>query len=636
MTDACGNGIGGVVAQGSSWKKAKVAAFYSEKMSSAQKNYPVHEQKMLAGVETMLRHRDILQGIHFVWVTDHKGLIHLLDQKGLSGRQARWLEQLSEFDFEILYVPGEENILPDALSRLYEYDAPGTIRAPEEHLQCDLDIGNALCVAANTVISAPSLVGSEAAASTTTLARRSRHIAEQGPALGTMDPPRKRRGPKPKALTTDMTPESAGPSGRVEPSLVDSSPGAGPSTMTDVPSAVTSSIPTEHSPALNGQAPAVQRRRGPRPVVPPAETGRPETGAEFAARIKDRFVLRGPRRTEGGMGTTTQTNPTPEQSTISDNNQTTEETHVVNDARHGWVDRNPPPVVYPMEEGMLLEIKGRYKEDAFFQKIVEMPRAFKNFDLTFDGFIRLKLHDQDVLCIPDVKVGEWKLHEMVIDQAHSLLAHLGTRKTLSYLREYVWWDTIVRDVNAFCISCVTCQRSKPPNQKTYGLLNPLPVPSAPWDAIGVDFVGPLPESKNRDGNFDSIPVEIDLLSAMIHLVPSRINYTARDIVELMFSEVYKHHGLPRSIVSDRDVLFTSQFWTHLNKLIGVKQRMTSAYHPETDGSTKRANRTIGQILRSCVGPNQKDWVAKLPMIEFAINLARSKSTGYSPFFLNSG
>ena len=110
---------------------------------------------------------------------------------------------------------------------------------------------------------------------------------------------------------------------------------------------------------------------------------------------------------------------------------------------------------------------------------------------------------------------------------------------------------MVHDVNAFCISCTTCQRSKPPNQKPYGLLNPLPVPLTPWDAIGVDFVGPLPESKNRDGSYDSITVVIDLLSAMVHLVPSRINYTARDIAELMFLEVYKHHGLPRSIVSDR-------------------------------------------------------------------------------------
>jgi len=104
----------------------------------------------------------------------------------------------------------------------------------------------------------------------------------------------------------------------------------------------------------------------------------------------------------------------------------------------------------------------------------------------------------------------------------------------------------------------------------------------------------------------------------------------------MFAEVYKLHGLPRSIVSDRDILFTSLFWTHVNKLMGVKQRMSSAYHPETDGSTEQGNHTIGQMLRSCIGPTQKDWVSKLPTIEFAINIARSESTGYSPFFLNTG
>ena len=181
------------------------------------------------------------------------------------------------------------------------------------------------------------------------------------------------------------------------------------------------------------------------------------------------------------------------------------------------------------------------------------------------------------------------LHKMIIDQVHSLLAHLGSKKTLSYLREYVWWDTMVHDVATFCASCTTCQCSKLPNQKPYGLLNLLSVPSMPWDAIGVNFVGPLPKSKDRDGSYDSITVIIDLLTTMIHLVPSRTTYTAKNIAELMFAEVYKLHGLPRTIVSDRDVLFTSLFWTHLNKLMGVKQCMSSAYHPEMDGSTEQAN-----------------------------------------------
>ena len=82
---------------------------------------------------------------------------------------------------------------------------------------------------------------------------------------------------------------------------------------------------------------------------------------------------------------------------------------------------------------------------------------------------------------------------------------------------------------------------------------------------------------------------IDLLTAMVHLVPSRTTYTAKQVAELIFDNVYKLHGLPKAIVSDRDVLFTSGFWTHLHKLIGVKQKMSSAYHPETDRSTERAN-----------------------------------------------
>lgn len=152
----------------------------------------------------------------------------------------------------------------------------------------------------------------------------------------------------------------------------------------------------------------------------------------------------------------------------------------------------------------------------------------------------------------------------------------------------------------------------------------------------MDFVGPLPESKDRNASYDSITVVIDLLTAMVHLVPSRTNYTARHVAELVFSEVYKLHGLPRAIISDRDVLFTSRFWKRLNELIGTELRMSTAYHPQSDGSTERANRTITQLLRQCINPNQRDWVSKLPAIEFAINLSRSDSTGFSPFFLNSG
>jgi hypothetical protein len=180
------------------------------------------------------------------------------------------------------------------------------------------------------------------------------------------------------------------------------------------------------------------------------------------------------------------------------------------------------------------------------------------------------------------------------------------------------------DVHKYCESCVVCHKSKPNNQKPYGLLNLLPVPVRPWEAIGINFVGPLPVSKNRDGEFDTITAIINLLMAM---VPSQQDFRAKDVAELVFDHIYKLHGLPKAIVSDRDSLFMSTFWKQLHKLMGVELKMSSAYHPETDGSTEHTNHMVTQMLRQCVSPDQKDWVIKLPAIEFVINSARSESTG---------
>ena len=281
------------------------------------------------------------------------------------------------------------------------------------------------------------------------------------------------------------------------------------------------------------------------------------------------------------------------------------------------------------------KLRDRYREDPFFRTILDKPKEFRNFELE-DQLIYLRENDRRVLCIPKVMVQSRSAREIIISEAHSMLVHLGAAKTVDYLRDHVWWKDLVSDVKAYCETCSTCKTSKPSNKKPYGLLNPLEVPTYPWESMGIDFVGPLPESGNRDGMYDSITVVICLLTSMVHLIPSRTNYNATQLAELMFEHVYKLHGLPKNIVSDRDVLFTSVFWSRLHRLIGTKLRMSSAYHPQSDGATERANRTVTQMLRQCIHPNQKDWVTKLPAIEFAINSARSVSTGYAPFFLNFG
>lgn len=391
----------------------------------------------------------------------------------------------------------------------------------------------------------------------------------------------------------------------------------------------------------------------------PAETGRPETGKEFAARTKRHFVLKGPKDRKEGEDI----HETPEKLVIrlpahkghtelqpsvnQPNNPKIEhlldkeissKSQSIDELIH--TNESPPSLIDIVNGGqepidLLSSLKGNYGQDPLFSKVVQNPKEFKNFDIA-NEVLYLKLPDRKVLCLPSIMVGTRNIREIVISNAHSLLAHLGSKKTLTYLRDHVWWKEMVGDVQSYCDSCTTCRHSKPSNHKPYGLLNPLPVPSQPWDAIGIDFVGPLPLSKDRDATYDSITVIIDLLTAMVHIVPSRTDYTARNVAELVFSEVYKHHGLPKAIISDRDSLFTSIFWKHLQELIGTKLKMSSAYHPETDGSTERANRTITQMIRQCISPTQKDWVARLPAIEFAINSARSDSTGYARFFLNTG
>lgn len=599
VTDACATGIAGVVSQGEDWKTADVAAFFSAKLNKAQQNYPVHELEMLAGVETMLRHRDILQGARFKWYTDHKGLIYLLNQRDLSGRQARWMEKIQGFDFEVIYVPGAENILSDALSRLYAYDAPGTVRASTEYTEHDILQNTSL---QNHAITTPLYVGQEGAFmvmppendfSEVELGATTRAQRRQEMGLEVSKPPPRAAKNKPSERKT--------PGSEVQ--------GRQRVVITKLPPITPLEPSKVRIPRLNLGA----------------ETGRPETGKEFAARMRNHFKVLGPRIDTDLSAQVTEQAP-------------------VNVASEGVPPQgnrpeNPPSLIDVVTDGNgidLIEIvRSRYKEDQFFRLILDKPKDYRNFEVE-NGLIFQRGDNRRVLCIPLAYYNGRSLREIVIHEAHSVLAHLSARKTIAYLRDQVWWKDLISDVTKYCESCMTCKRSKSSNYKPHGLLHTLDVPEHPWESVGIDFVGPLPESSDRNGTYDCITVIIDRLTGMVHLVPSREDYTAREVAELVFAEVYKHHGLPKTIVSDRDKWFTATFWDHLHKLIGTKLRMSSAYHPESDGSTERANRTMIQMIRQCIHPKQRDWVSKLPAIEFALNSARSESTGYAPFFLNTG
>jgi transposase InsO family protein len=278
-------------------------------------------------------------------------------------------------------------------------------------------------------------------------------------------------------------------------------------------------------------------------------------------------------------------------------------------------------------------LREHYSKNTYFSKVSQNPERFESFSI-IDGLIyHSDRFENSLLCIPrEAFLRGRRLTELIIDHAHNLLGHLGALRTLGYIRRYYWWPTMAKDTSEFCRSCTKCQMTKASNQHPQGLLQPLPVPSKPWESVGMDFLGPFPPSEG----FNYLFVVICRLTSMIHLIPTRTTVRASEVAELYHRHVWRLHGLPTSIVSDRDSKFTSAFWKELNAAVGTTLLMSSAYHPQTDGSTERANRTVAQILRSLIKPDQTDWVAKLPSVEFAINSSVSATTGYSPFEVNYG
>src|SRR6185295_4489635 len=158
-------------------------------------------------------------------------------------------------------------------------------------------------------------------------------------------------------------------------------------------------------------------------------------------------------------------------------------------------------------------------------------------------------------------------------------------------------------------------------------------PTKNWQQITMDLIVSLP--KTKDGH-DAIVVFVDKLSKMVHFVATKTSITAPELAKIFFDNVFKLHGMPEGIISDRDPKFTSLFWKALFKCMGTKLSMSTVFHPQSDGQTERANRTLEQMMRNWVNYKQDNWDLQLAAVEFACNNAKQSSTSISPFKLVSG
>lgn len=227
------------------------------------------------------------------------------------------------------------------------------------------------------------------------------------------------------------------------------------------------------------------------------------------------------------------------------------------------------------------------------------------------------------------------LRQLIIAEHHDSgpAGHLGREKTVERLSRLFWWPQMTEHVREYVETCPSCMMSKPRTGKKPGLLQPLPIPAHAWDHMSMDFISKLPTAENGS---DGIITCVCMFTKMVRAIETSGEVDAVKTAQLVYKHVWSLFGTPSVIVSDRDPRFTSTFWQTLTRLIKTKLNVSTAFHPETDGQTERMHRLIEEILRHYVNGSQTDWPELLPVVEFAINSSKNRSTGYTPFYLNYG
>lgn len=517
ICDASKSGVGAMYGQGPNWQECRPAGFMSKKFTAAQHNYRVHELETLAILEALLKWEDKLIGYRIHVITDHKALEFFKTQANLTGRQMRWTDYLSRFDFDITYIKGENNKVADCLSRYYKNDTNDEHHEAQAYVRADA---------------------------------------------------------------------------RIDPNGED--------------------MPADRFTEVKGNVIEIRSMQ--------------EESRRRSRRLQEKLELRDIEAREMADA---------KESEFSSEDGSTRDIEMTIEDMLGSGPGMDNELM--MDDGFLDSIRNGYTDNPLFKLVKDEPDHYKHFEMT-DGLIwTTSWNDQRVVCIPRTKHGEQLLPGIILDQAHRSLGHYGFQRTSEYVRRWYWWPRMVTDAREFCKTCGECQQCKGDTKKLNGKLHTLPIPTKPWDSIGMDFVGPFPEVKADDGRkFNYLWVIICRMTSMVHLVPTHTTMTAKQLSGIYMWEIARLHGLPSSIVSDRDSKFTSKWWRELHRILGARLLMSTSFHPQTDGLTERMNRSVGQIFRAGLRPDQKDWYGKIDTTEFAINASISNMTWYAPFKLNNG
>jgi hypothetical protein len=273
-------------------------------------------------------------------------------------------------------------------------------------------------------------------------------------------------------------------------------------------------------------------------------------------------------------------------------------------------------------------VRNAQETDTFFQTVTsyleQEPTGIK-----YEGYQMIDgglLTYRNRLYIPDCD----DLKRFIMDELHKrpYTGHPGYQKMITATRKQFYWPGLKKDIANYLAKCIECQQVKAEHRHPAGLLQPLPIPEWKWETISMDFITGLPTSTKQN---DAIMVVVDKLSKSTHFIPVKSTCKAIDIANIFMKEIFKLHGMPKKIVSDRDTKFTSNFWKSLMAGLETKLLFSTAYHPQTDGQTERVNQILEDMLRMHVMHQPKKWEDYLPLVEFAYNNGYQESLKMSPF-----
>jgi hypothetical protein len=485
-TDASDFAMGGVISQRGEDGAERVVAYMSHKLNPAQTRYPAHDKEMLAVITALSEWRHYLLGATFDLYTDNKAVSYFFTQPCLSPRQARWVERLSEYSFNLHHKPGKDNVVADGLSRRQDYESyvpPPTPRpAAIMRIEC----------------------------------QRYLHCASTRSTLAQC-----------KHLWFDTAPRPA-------------------------PS-------------------------------PQPELGGTGSAADFMAVPFSLASL-----TVHELG-----------------------------ADVDW----------------LTQLKSDGKSDRAYSSMLAAAGKGETVDFTEqDGML---FYTPMPGVQPRLYVPFGKARVRLLYEAHdaTIAGHLGRDKMVEALQRHYYWPKMFDTCSQYVRTCDVCRRNNSNTRAPVGLLQPIPLPDHCWEQVTHDLITCLPVTRR---GHNAIAVFVDRLSKRIVLVPTTNEVDAEGYAKLFFENVFRHFGMPKALISDRDPRFTSHFWTALCKRLGTNLRMSTAHHAQTDGQTERANRTVEDMLRAYVAPYQEDWDEHMVAVEFAYNNSQQTSTKFSPFYLNYG